>query len=55
MTPAEWAVVVGGIAAIAWINWYFFLAERGSGGGGGGRERDEPAAGVASEVERAAG
>ncbi|HEX7120296.1 MAG TPA: hypothetical protein VF212_16000 [Longimicrobiales bacterium] len=28
MTPVEWAVVAGGIAAIAWINWYFFLAER---------------------------
>jgi plastocyanin domain-containing protein len=29
MTPADWVVVVGGIAAIAWVNWYFFLAERG--------------------------
>lgn len=28
MTPAEWAVVFGGTLTIAWINWYFFLAER---------------------------
>ena len=28
MTPTEWAVVVGGLLTIAWINWYFFLAER---------------------------
>lgn len=27
MTPAEFAVVVGGIALIALINWYFFFAE----------------------------
>lgn len=26
MTPMEWGVVLGGIATIAWINWYFFLA-----------------------------
>jgi plastocyanin domain-containing protein len=30
MTPLEWAVVLGGILTIAWINWYFFLAERAS-------------------------
>ncbi len=30
MTPAEWAVVLGGVLTIAWIQWYFFLAERGS-------------------------
>jgi plastocyanin domain-containing protein len=28
MTPLEMTVVAAGIAAIAWINWYFFLAER---------------------------
>jgi plastocyanin domain-containing protein len=28
MTPAEWLVLAGGIAAIAWVNWYFFLAGR---------------------------
>jgi hypothetical protein len=30
MTATDWIVVVGGIAAIAWVNWYFFLAERGT-------------------------
>ena len=28
MTGTDWLVVAGGAAAIAWINWYFFLAER---------------------------
>jgi plastocyanin domain-containing protein len=28
MSTAEWLVVLGGIAAIAWVNWYFFLAGR---------------------------
>jgi plastocyanin domain-containing protein len=23
----EWLVLLGGVAAIAWVNWYFFLAE----------------------------
>lgn len=26
MTASNWIVLVGGIAAIAWVNWYFFLA-----------------------------
>lgn len=26
MTGIEWVVVLGGIATIAWINWYFFVA-----------------------------
>jgi plastocyanin domain-containing protein len=26
--PSEILVVVGGLAAIAWVNWYFFLADR---------------------------
>lgn len=26
MSAAEWLVIAGGIAAIAWVNWYFFLA-----------------------------
>lgn len=29
MTGSEWTVVLGAIAAIAWVNWYFFLAGRG--------------------------
>lgn len=30
MSTTEWMVLLGGIAAIAWVNWYFFLAGRGS-------------------------
>jgi plastocyanin domain-containing protein len=30
MTAADSAVLVGGVAAIAWVNWYFFLAKRGT-------------------------
>ena len=28
MNGTEWLVVIGGAAAIAWVNWYFFLAQR---------------------------
>ena len=28
MSATDWVVVGGGIAAIVWVNWYFFLAER---------------------------
>jgi plastocyanin domain-containing protein len=28
MTAIEIAVLAGGVAAIAWVNWYFFLARR---------------------------
>lgn len=28
MTPLDWAVLLAGIGAIAWVNWYFFLAGR---------------------------
>lgn len=27
MTATDWIVVLGGVAAIAWVNWYFFVAE----------------------------
>jgi plastocyanin domain-containing protein len=38
MTGAEVAVTVGGLAAIAWVNWYFFFAGRGEAvAAGGGR------------------
>ena len=30
MTPLEWIVVLAGAAAIAWVNWFFFLARRGT-------------------------
>lgn len=26
MSTTEWGVVLAGLAAIAWVNWYFFLA-----------------------------
>lgn len=28
MNATDWLVVLGGIAAIAWVNWYFFRAGR---------------------------
>ncbi len=28
MTAADWLVVAAGIAAILWVNWYFFFAQR---------------------------
>jgi plastocyanin domain-containing protein len=28
LSATEWSVIAGGIAAIAWVNWYFFVAER---------------------------
>lgn len=31
MTGTEWMVVAGAVAAIAWVNWYFFIAGRGPG------------------------
>jgi len=27
MSTIEWTVVIGGLTAIAWVNWYFFLAQ----------------------------
>jgi len=31
MSVIDWLVIAGAVAAIAWINWYFFAAERASG------------------------
>jgi plastocyanin domain-containing protein len=28
LTLTDWGAIVGGLAAIGWVNWYFFLAER---------------------------
>ena len=28
MTGTDWMVVAAGLAAIAWVNWYFFVAQR---------------------------
>ena len=30
MTASDWIVIAGAAAAIAWVNWYFFFAERSS-------------------------
>ena len=30
LSGVEWLVVLGGLGAIAWVNWYFFLAQRGT-------------------------
>jgi len=42
MSTTEWMVLAGGLAAIAWVNWYFFLAERRSARSAAG-EGDEAA------------
>ena len=28
MRAADWAVLIAGIAAIIWVNWYFLFADR---------------------------
>ena len=28
MSAMDWTVIAGGLAAIVWINWYFFLSQR---------------------------
>ena len=28
MSGTDWLVVVAGLAAIGWVNWYFFVAPR---------------------------
>jgi plastocyanin domain-containing protein len=28
MTATDWLVIAAGLAAAAWVNWYFFVAER---------------------------
>ena len=28
MSATDWLVIVAGLAAIGWVNWYFFFAER---------------------------
>ncbi|WNM57473.1 hypothetical protein [Candidatus Nitrospira allomarina] len=27
MNTIEWIVIIGGLSAIAWVNWYFFMAQ----------------------------
>ena len=31
MSVIDWLVIAGAVGAIAWVNWYFFVAERSSG------------------------
>ena len=42
MSATEWIVIAGALAGIAWVNWYFFFAERATGsatlGAGGAQE-----------------
>ncbi len=44
MQSSDFLVIAAGLAGIAWVNWYFFLAERGAAGvapivgGAGGRQ-----------------
>jgi hypothetical protein len=28
MSGTDWVAIALGVAAIAWVNWYFFLADR---------------------------
>lgn len=28
MNPTDWLVILAGVAAVLWVNWYFFLAQR---------------------------
>lgn len=30
MSTVDWIVLIAGVAAIVWVNWYFFFAERSS-------------------------
>jgi plastocyanin domain-containing protein len=30
MNGSDWLVILAGLAAIAWVNWYFFIAGRGA-------------------------
>jgi len=39
ISGTDWMVIVAGIAAIAWVNWYFFVA--GSRRGAAGRSGEE--------------
>ena len=42
LSPADWLVIAGALATILWVNWYFFLADRGAAvaaaGAGGAQE-----------------
>ncbi len=48
MSAIDWAVIIGGLMAIGWINWYFFIAsvktvhETASGARNTGQSRETP-------------
>jgi hypothetical protein len=44
MSGIEWMVVAGGVAAITWVNWYFFVAAQGAGSSAARGETDTTAA-----------
>lgn len=37
MQASDWLVVVAGVTAVGWVNWYFFLAAQGTGASAGVR------------------
>jgi len=39
ITTSDWLVMLGGLAAIAWVNWYFFIAGRAPASAAGSREQ----------------
>ena len=41
MNTMEWLVVLAGVAAVVWVNWYFLFAERGSAPPGAQRTEEE--------------
>ena len=48
MTAIDWLVIASGAAAVLWVNWYFFLAER-----AGAVAAALPAAGGVAEAQQA--
>ncbi len=52
MSATEWMVLLGGLAAIAWVNWYFFVAGQ---GGASAAVAAAGAGGVQEVVIRVAG
>ena len=41
MSLIDWLVIAGAVAAIAWVNWYFFIAGRAPAAEDGRREHVE--------------
>jgi Uncharacterized protein conserved in bacteria len=48
MSLTDWIVIAAGLAAAAWVNWYFFLADRGV---APAVAADRPADGAAQQVD----